>query len=73
MEIRPAIRVLHGNRAHEYYVVEVKNDKALLIRTDSKLYNDGKFFQAYPDGRDKPYYPYWANISDLYFKLEELL
>ena len=72
MKIRPAMKVLHGNPAREYYVVEVKDDSALLIRTNSKLQNDGSFYQQYEDGRDKPYYPYWSGLDALYISYESI-
>ena len=73
MRIQPAMKVLHGKPAHEYYIVEVKGDSVLLVRTDSKIYNDGKFHQKYNNGKDKPYYPYWASIREIYISNEFFL
>ena len=70
MEIRPAMKVLHGNPAHEYYILERKGDEVLLMRTSSDIYNQDSWVQKYEDGRDKPYYPYWAHIREIYLSGE---
>ena len=69
--LRPAMKVLHGNPAHEYYILEVKGDSALLMRTDSTIYNNGEFFQEHEDGQDKPFYPYWAHLREMYVALKQ--
>lgn len=67
-QIRPAMRCLHGKPAHEFYIVEVNYERqsVLLIRTDSRIYNNGSHYQQHEDGQDKPFYPYWAPIREVY-------
>ena len=73
MEIRPAMKVLHGNPVREYYVLKVEDRNALLTPTDSKSYNSGVHYQKEKCkcGRDKPYYPYWASFDELYVNASE--
>ena len=75
MKIRPAMKVRHGSPAHEYYVIEVdeKGTEVLLMRTNSKLYNNGEFYQKHDDGKDKPFYPFWSKINECYITLQEAI
>ena len=66
MEIRPAIKVLHGSPVREYYVVEVKDDTVLLMRTDSAVYNDASFHHVDSNGKYKPFFPFWTHIREIY-------
>ena len=70
IEIHPAHKVLHGNPVHEFYILEVKNDSALLMRTNSETYNNGAFHQKHEDGQDKPFYPTWVPLKELYVSTE---
>ena len=72
IEVRPAMKVLHGKPVHEYYVLEVRGKSVLLMRTDSKIYNNGSFYQHHEDGKDKPFYPYWAPLREVYVALWEV-
>ena len=45
------------------------------MRTDSKIYNDGYHYQqgGCECGKDKPYYPYWAGLDELYVSCDQKL